>query len=314
MAYPINESFVTAPSGSFAALNSGSAGTATHEVGTNSLLLQSAVGDTTLWRVLAAGLTSEFTFEADLELVADAWGNKHYGLWLSTNEAPRQEKGVRFTSYTPYNLDVRDFDYSANTERPKVSTPAVPTAGVVTWKIEAKSYGVGWRISLRIGGSTFYEGFYDNVYGVMPPLMPAIMVYGCTVRVHEVRGYAATTFQNNLTSRVLQPTIGALSLGSQGKQAGPPRSVSPTFERGWRNIYQGGSGEVSGTTMLNNVIYPRKQVRLFNKSTALLVAETWSDSVGAYVFQNIDSSQEYFVVSHDETGAQEAVVKDRVRP
>jgi hypothetical protein len=119
---------------------------------------------------------------------------------------------------------------------------------------------------------------------------------------------------NFLGIRSVPDAYAAVSLTPAIGQAQPvgARSAGLAIDR--KNIYQGGSGEISGTTTLNNVVYPRKQVRLFNKRSALLVAETWSDGAGAYTFSNIDATQEYFVVSFDETGAQEAVAKDRVRP
>jgi Concanavalin A-like lectin/glucanases superfamily len=118
----------------------------------------------------------------------------------------------------------------------------------------------------------------------------------------------------SMGTRSILEAHGAVSMGVQGQQPGPPaaKAIPPTYGR--RNIYQGGGGEISGTTTLNGVVYPRKQVRLFNKKSALLVAETWSDNLGAYTFKGIDPTQDYFVISHDETGAQEAVAKDRVKP
>jgi hypothetical protein len=94
---------------------------------------------------------------------------------------------------------------------------------------------------------------------------------------------------------------------------GPPPSYSGEVLQGWKNIYQGGSGTIQGTTTIENIPGAR-QVRLYDKRSGLLVAETWSSPVGRYEFNNIDPSKEYFVVAHDHLRVYNGVISDMLNP
>jgi hypothetical protein len=94
---------------------------------------------------------------------------------------------------------------------------------------------------------------------------------------------------------------------------GPPPPYSGEVLQGWKNIYQGGSGTIQGTTTIENIPGAR-QVRLYDKHSGLLVAETWSSPVGHYEFNNIDSSKEYFVVAHDHLRVYNGVISDMLNP
>lgn len=95
---------------------------------------------------------------------------------------------------------------------------------------------------------------------------------------------------------------------------GPHHRVSQQpLKANWKNIYQGGAGTIQGTVTIENIPGAR-QVRLFDKRTGLLVAETWSSPTGQYQFSHIDASREYFVVAHDHLRVYNAVVQDMLTP
>ena len=94
---------------------------------------------------------------------------------------------------------------------------------------------------------------------------------------------------------------------------GPPPSLSAPLKYSWKNIYQGGAGTIQGTVTIENIPGAR-QVRLFDKRSGLLIAETWSTPTGHYEFNNVAADREYFVVAHDRLRVYNAVVQDMLTP
>lgn len=94
---------------------------------------------------------------------------------------------------------------------------------------------------------------------------------------------------------------------------GPHPRVSQPLKASWKNIYQGGAGTVQGTVTIENIPGAR-QVRLFDKRSGLLIAETWSTPTGHYEFNNVAADREYFAVAHDHLRVYNAVVQDMLTP
>ncbi|WP_435105569.1 hypothetical protein [Arhodomonas sp. AD133] len=112
--------------------------------------------------------------------------------------------------------------------------------------------------------------------------------------------------------RIWQPLTGALS--------GPPRAwrrsarVTNAGDRYW-----GGRGRITGTVKVKQSdgteVPVHRRVRLLERRTAILVAETWSDATtGAYEFKGVDEHRRFTVLAHDYTGEHNAVVADNVTP
>jgi hypothetical protein len=57
-----------------------------------------------------------------------------------------------------------------------------------------------------------------------------------------------------------------------------------------------------------------RRVQLISENTRVLVAETWSDTTGAYRFELIDPAQRYTVVSYDHKQMYRAVIADNLHP
>jgi Concanavalin A-like lectin/glucanases superfamily len=178
------------------------------------------------------------------------------------------------------------------------------------------------------------------LYGAPYQATPRLIVGGQTSGVNRsFSGYIddlrisdfPTYFENfspptaQLTNSLGLPALGAaavtglyrtLSNGAQGNQPGPPGA------RAWRDMYRPmlidgaylGNASITGPVTVQNTVAPFKQVRLYDKVTGRLMAQTRSAANGSYSFANIDSRREYFVVAHDETRTFNAVISDMIQP
>lgn len=105
-------------------------------------------------------------------------------------------------------------------------------------------------------------------------------------------------------------TVSALSFGG-----GAYANVGFRDSLAHRHVYWGGTSSIVGTTKVENMPTGPRQVRLFDKQTSSVVAETWSEAgTGNYAFHNLASDREYFAVAHDYTRAYNAVVADMLVP
>jgi len=83
-----------------------------------------------------------------------------------------------------------------------------------------------------------------------------------------------------------------------------------------RDIHFGGNGVITGTIKeKGNPNTPlSRRVQLYNATTNLLVAETWSDSTGQYRFDHLDTDQRFTVISHDYAGHYRSVIANDLEP
>ena len=93
--------------------------------------------------------------------------------------------------------------------------------------------------------------------------------------------------------------------------------AQPNIPRGL-DMYHGGRGRVSGTVKEKGTpsnVPLQRRVRLFRERDGHFIRETWSDpTTGAYLFDEIDASVKYTVVSYDYTGNYRAVIGDNITP
>jgi hypothetical protein len=83
-----------------------------------------------------------------------------------------------------------------------------------------------------------------------------------------------------------------------------------------QNIYFGGNGTIRGTIKKSGTPNQplQRKVQLYSAHTNLLVAETWSDSAGNYVFDQLDADQHFTVVSHDYEDHFRSVIANDLKP
>ena len=74
-----------------------------------------------------------------------------------------------------------------------------------------------------------------------------------------------------------------------------------------------GDGFIAGKVTIEGTPASRK-VWLFDARSAVVVAAGWSAKDGAYRFDWLDPTREYFVVAHDHVRQFNAVIADWVRP
>ena len=153
--------------------------------------------------------------------------------------------------------------------------------------------------------SALYTAFKFNgettVKETMLPNNYSAFVLGGDTNSHTIAG--ATGYSNSYASFLL----GGANTGRSGKVRG--EGLNSTLPR--KDTLFSGSGLISGTVTCTGVPSSRK-VRLFDKQTARLVREVWSDDSGYYEFKDMILTKDYLVVSHDYTRVYNAVADDKV--
>lgn len=90
-----------------------------------------------------------------------------------------------------------------------------------------------------------------------------------------------------------------------------PRPRNQVIAR--RTLEYFGVGFVAGKVTIEGVP-ARRQVRLLDARTAMVIAEVWSTTDGRYRFDTINADREYIVLAHDHERQFNAVIADWVRP
>ena len=205
--------------------------------------------------------------------------------------------------------------------------------------------GVPWArlIQFKAGGVLMFQ-VGDAAY--RGKLIPGVFLYGATARVHAIAGdtpsglpaFPATVGVNAADD--LLPLAG----GSTSVLPDPAANIgvnadcdlmrlnSPNSElwsrsggydwhfhpipNGRKDIHFSGHGVIAGTVKeKGQPDQPLvRRVQLFSENTRVLVAETWSDTTGAYRFELIDPAQRYTVVSYDHKQMYRAVIADNLHP
>jgi hypothetical protein len=205
--------------------------------------------------------------------------------------------------------------------------------------------GLPWArlIQFKAGGVLMFQ-IGDAAY--RGKLIPGVFLYGATARVHAIAGdtpsglpaFPATVAVNAADD--LLPLAG----GSTSVLPDPAANIgvnsdcdlmrlnSPNSElwsrsggydwhfhpipNGRKDIHFSGHGFIAGTVKeKGQPDQPLvRRVQLVSENTRVLVAETWSDANGAYLFELIDPSQRYTVVSYDYKQMYRAVIADNLRP
>lgn len=177
-------------------------------------------------------------------------------------------------------------------------------------------------------------------------LIPGVFLYGATGRVHTITGGTPSGLP------AFPATVGVNADDELLPLAGGPTSVPPNpaanigvnhnvdlsrrnspssdlwsrgggydwhfhpIPNGRKDIHFSGHGVIAGTVKeKGQPDQPLvRRVQLISENTCVLVAETWSDTTGAYRFELIDPAQRYTVVSYDYKQMYRAVIADNLRP
>ena len=337
MTFPLNETFETAPPVGFWSLYKSDIYpfTATHNAGAQALDLQSGAQQA-LWRIDEAGALNEFSFTADLELLADTAGGYHMGLWLTNTSGDAGDHGPRYTNSKiggVWGLSVWKGSILAGSNYELAPLVAAnPPYSLVGARVLLRAE---YRPCLYAKGFSNIYFFLDGVLVAWLPniktvsLYAGVLLYGTTVRVHSIGITDPTTeilpelyasADQEAMYRYTNPT----QPPAQITMSAPQKVNSNALVKNYRSFtrWQSESSPlaanyggviVSGIVTIQGTAAARK-VRLYNKSTGQLVGQVMSGINGFYTFTNLDPSFEYFAVAHDHTRTYNAVIQDMIKP
>lgn len=331
MAYPLSESFSTAPASTY--LTTLGSMTAGHNSAQQAIDLSAPNSQSILrFNETAHG---DFWFEADVELLTDPSARRHVGLWMTTGNGA---EGYRFAHL--------DGTWSVSRWSSGFGDGAGVTGGLndgaspMAYLAElAPSFNVGERRRLRCevivgaldanavpwarliqfkvdGVPMFQVG--DLVY--RGKLIPGVFLYGATARVHAIAGDTPSglpSFPEAVSvSRAGDRAPLFSPASARWNSAGPCDRIGRSIPAGRENIHFGGKGWIAGTVKeKGEPDRPlARQVLLYSENTRLLVAATWSDATGQYRFDGLDATQRYTVMSYDHTHLYRAVLADNLAP
>jgi hypothetical protein len=330
MAYPLSNTFSSAPPNGY--LESLGGMTSAHNASLQSVDIS---GDGQSILRFNEAPTGNFWFQADVEFLSDAAGLKHIGLWMTTGNG---SEGYRFSHYTDHwrldgwgsNFSTQYFIEGSYAQEGQIP----PTGGAAV----TPTFNVGQRLILRcdVTSGAYLNGKpNDRVIqfkvgsvvvcrsrdaGVVGDFMPGVFIYGGSARIHSISGgtpsalatlpqFAGATYAP--VDR-LQSVSNSLAITNSSPMNSPMPVVALR-----RNIHFGGAGRVFGTVKQkgspSNIPLARR-VQLFSQDNNHLVAETWSNEQGDYVFENVDGGQRYMAIAYDHTEAYRAVIADNLTP
>ena len=171
---------------------------------------------------------------------------------------------------------------------------AHPSAGVMPANLKGSHLSHPYNVNGRLAGMGVWSGtvtlaLLQNIESMMRSELASTGTFQGTLR-----GDARAT----------------VSAGEQG--SGDVYARVSNDKRLYLNIYNGGATSISGVVTIENVPAARR-VRLYDRHSGLLVAETFSTSNGAYTFNNLNSDREYFAVAHDHLRVYNAVIQDMLK-
>ena len=325
MALILNETFAIGIPGSFATLKTQAGSpTVTYNSLAQAVDLSNTTAGQTIWALSSVPLLRAGEFELDLEFVADYSGAPNYqhaGIWMCA-ELPVTSSGVRAAHQSQEAGGWSVFSWPGsvawgNPLNTKYTQLALPTFAPG----ERRTLRCVWDSDVSAGWHVMQSFYVDGVllaetFEPWYQLRPGVHFYHCAVRVHAVKVWDAPQTAFALLDA---PTLRA-GVGMAGNappeamsSAGPITQVrSPQL--GQRNIYFGGTGQITGTVKEKaspaNLPLHRRVV-LIDEATRLTLAETWSDaSTGAYTFANLEPAFKYTVLAYDYTGAYRGVIAD----
>ena len=149
---------------------------------------------------------------------------------------------------------------------------------------------------------------------------PASAVTVANPAVNAVTTGGAFTASEGFSGCNYGPIPGVrLSAGSVLHSA-PVSAPADRLSRGWvaRDLEYGGQGRIWGTTKTKGSpsnLPAKARVVLLHQRSKLPVCEVWSDPItGAFVFEGIDTSQQFLVLAEDAAGNFRPVAASRLAP
>ena len=276
--------------------------------------------------ITTADRSNDFWFEVDLELVADPSGNRYFGLWLQDATATSSwyaagwvcmhtsSGGSGFQGWSCGNTATFEY-YGAKT----VSKAAVWNIGErkllrIDWKygeiipgiISLDNAIVGYLFNPEVANANQAQPLRNN-------LRPGIYGNNCTLRVHSVAGgLGAVKLYSMLNhTEVLQSSYSSFLGTAPTSNVLTGTAFSSTIGEYNLNNHSQATQRIRGRVDIDGNP-AKRQVRLFDKNTGVLIKTTWSTDKGLYEFNELLYGREYFVVTSDYAELYYPVVKDNI--
>jgi hypothetical protein len=330
--YPLDETFATGIPAGFAQVGGNGAGfSATHNAAQEAADLVFA-SNQSFWQILQAEFAIDFWFELDVELVAKTISQWHFGFWLYSNQGTNNTGNyeghrVAYNAYSGSNHSWQRCSWTnGGSEYNNLHSAeffdnwvAAGAGQRRTIRLDARRTGVGgnnWWV-LRVSHSCQVVAYeYRRDFGA---LRPAIFGYGCTLRIHSVKGALDSVITETELPKAIANTGGPDHLHIRKQERVETTVRARRHDQVLPRVHQflSGNGKVEGTVKQKgsptNIPVWRRVVLIDEKSQTLF-RETWSDrTTGAYCFDQVALGRNYAVLSYDHTGAFRAVVADSVQ-
>lgn len=306
---------------------SAAAPTVTHDAATPAADLAQTVNARSFWDISSWPLVSHGTFTADVELTADPGGVQRVGLWIVFPGAQRRWL-LRYTSGA-YSVEL--FDTSSTYVNLRTGSQTTVTGGS---SVDPAAWSVGSRRTLTVKFQTADSTKANvqlSVDGqiVLTEALPqalasaltggarfGVYLHSSSVKVRSVTMDDALPSLPDVGRAGRSDVRGTVLLGTVDEPRRAPGAAVGVVARygtlgSTLNIHYGGKGSVSGLITAEG--FPKiAQVRLLDRATSILIAETRSAADGSYRFDRVRTDLEMVVVAYDPLRIWAALIADAV--
>lgn len=305
------ETFATNPAGKY--LNtSGSASVTWDSVNAALTVSASAGANFTQIRSLPPLRFGAATWvEADIKLVADSFGRRHFGLFVGDSTA----MGYRAAALDG-GFSISRWKMGVESSLGIVSVgPSLPLVEGSTYSFRFdRDAGGGLRLTVNDVERVRTAPDTDPVSS-LANIAPGIFCYGSILSVLEMR---VLEFQ----ARPASPRAIRTNRAAVSRIDGPPLPAASTLKsqlRMVRDVEFGGAGRIWGTTKTElspaNRVPAKGRVSILRERDKLLAREVWSDPVtGAWEVGGLDARQSFIALAQDPAGNYMPAAADRTRP
>jgi len=177
--------------------------TAAFDASTGGVILDNPTSQQSYWELSSLPLMHDIDVEMDFEMLADYCGEQHCGFWLNTGSGDGKGYRLHRLSTVPewgvskFNSMSSDVSLTqVNDSNPVISLNTRYRLRA-TWDAETGLLSL-YRDDVLLCHTTVADNTYQ-------PLRPGIFLYGCKLRVHEVRvngHYTLDRLNNQITAKI----------------------------------------------------------------------------------------------------------------
>jgi len=314
--YPLDETFAASIPAGFASASGAGGVTPTYNSGQQAadLVFTQAQNH---WRMLTVPASKDFWFEMDVEVVTLVYTPAHFGVWLADGTGVYQ--GIlpslvsSLSGCSAWNNTGIEAYYSTNYSD---NAWAVAT-GRKRYRVDVKVHATlpYARATIKIDDvviANFVQRMYAN-----GSLIPGVFGYGCTLRIHQVKGDEPSDL-GALQEIGVNPTLAPIGRRMMRSEVPPLTQVKlMPIIHSRNNLAPWGKYKIAGLVQIKGTPnYPvSRKVVLYDEQQGIPVAEQWSDAAtGAYLFEQVREDRRYTVFTYDHEHNFRAVIADNIAP